>query len=324
MRPYFIAVACSWTAIILCAIFYSNQHPQLHWIMTAALPAFLIEAVFYVGAVVRETRIWLIDAVPLRLRALLLWLSGLIPYLVFSYSAGTFNAHAFGLLAALTGVLAYWFVLFPQRAAYEIGFLIVAAAPVVLHVFRRIYVSPDPHLRVDILGHLAWIHLGVAALLTIREWNPGAFGFWPHRREWRIGIACYLASILPIALLALALHDVRWAPMNGHWWRVTAVALGTFFAVFWVVALSEELFFRGVIQRALLDVSRSKVAAILVSAAFFGVVHLWFHQFPNWQRALVAAVLGVACGIAYAESGSVRAPMVTHAFVVTTWRVLFS
>jgi predicted Abi (CAAX) family protease len=48
------------------------------------------------------------------------------------------------------------------------------------------------------------------------------------------------------------------------------------------------------------------------------------HGFPNWRWASVVTLLGIACGIAYAKSGSVRAPMVTHAFVVTTWRLLFS
>jgi membrane protease YdiL (CAAX protease family) len=128
---------------------------------------------------------------------------------------------------------------------------------------------------------------------------------------------------VPIAVIAIALQDARWEPLQADWWRVAGIAIGTFFAFLWVVALSEELFFRGVIERALLDVSRSKVTAVLVSAVLFGSVHLWFHQFPNWQRAIVATVLGIACGLAYAQSGSVRAPMVTHAFVIAVGRVLF-
>jgi predicted Abi (CAAX) family protease len=55
----------------------------------------------------------------------------------------------------------------------------------------------------------------------------------------------------------------------------------------------------------------------------YGSVHLWVHEFPNWRRAAVVTLLGLVCGIAYAQSGSVRAPMVTHAFVVATWKVFF-
>jgi membrane protease YdiL (CAAX protease family) len=258
-----------------------------------------------------------------RVQALVLWLSAIVPYLVFAWPAGTISRPAFTVVALLSALLAYWFVLFPRRPVYDFGFLVIAAAPIALRVFKRLYISPDPHLRVDILGHLAWIHTGIAALLILREWNPGAFGLWPRLREWRIGFLWFAISIVPIAVIAIALQDARWEPLQADWWRVAGIAIGTFFAFLWVVALSEELFFRGVIERALLDVSRSKVTAVLVSAVLFGSVHLWFHQFPNWQRAIVATVLGIACGLAYAQSGSVRAPMVTHAFVIAVGRVLF-
>jgi len=272
MRPYFIALACSWTAIIVCAIFYSKQHPQLHWITTAALPAFMAEAMFYLGAIFYETRLRVAMLPSRRFQALLLWLSAVLPYLLFTLLAGTFSRNAFVLVALLSALLSYWFVLFPRRTSYDIGFLIVAAAPVVLRVFKRLYLSPDPHLRIDVLGHLAWIHTGIAALLILREWDPGAFGLWPKAREWRIGFLWFAISIVPIALVALAVHDVRFEPAQGDWWRIAGTAIGTFFGFLWVVALSEELFFRGVIERALLDSTRSKIAAVLVSAILFVVM----------------------------------------------------
>jgi membrane protease YdiL (CAAX protease family) len=291
--------------------------------MWAALPAFLLEAVFYLGSIFEETRTWLLQFRPARVQAAFLWFSALAPYLIFSLSAGTFARNSFYLLAALTAVLAFWYALLPRRVAYDVGFLVVAAAPLVSRVFGRIYSSPDEHLQADILGHLMWIRLGIAALLVLREWNPGAFGLWPRPREWRIGILYYLAGIIPLVLLALGLHDVRFELRAGEWWQIAGIGIGTFFGILWVVALSEELFFRGVIERALLNWAHSPVLAVAVSAVFYGSAHLWFHEFPNWRRATVGALLGVICGTAYAQTGSVRTPMVTHAFVVATWRVFF-
>ena len=292
--------------------------------MSAALPAFLFEAIFYLGSVYEETRNWFASLRPVRMQSALLWLSAIIPYLIFSLSAGTFQRNAFYLLAVLTGILAFWYVLLPRRPAYDFGFLVLAAAPVLLRVFSRVYLSPEPRvLPIEVLGHLTWLRLGIAALLIVRGWNPGSFGFWPQAREWRTGIFYYLLSVAPIILLALWLHDVRFAPIHGDWWRVAAVAIGTFFGALWVIALSEELFFRGVIARAALNEWRSPAVAVLISAALFGSAHLWVHDFPNWRRAAVTTLLGLACGIAYTQSGSVRVPMVTHAFVVTTWRVFF-
>ncbi|MBV8810018.1 MAG: CPBP family intramembrane metalloprotease [Acidobacteriaceae bacterium] len=294
-----------------------------HWVMTAALPAFLIEAFFYLGSVFKEPRDWIGRVGPPRLRAALLWVSAVIPYCVFALTADTFQRNAFYLLAALSAILAFWYVLLPRRPAYDFGFLVIAAAPIIARVFPRIYVSPDPHLRVDVLGHLMWIRLAIAALFTFRHWNPGEFGFWPRYREWRTGLLWYAVSAIPIIAMALAIHDVHFEPLHGPWWRVAAIVIGTFFGVLWIVALSEELFFRGVIERGLLDSWKSPAVAIVISSLLFGVVHLWFHDYPDWRRAVTASLLGAACGFAYWQSGSVRSPMVTHAFVVATWRMFF-
>ncbi|HEX4168038.1 MAG TPA: CPBP family intramembrane glutamic endopeptidase [Bryobacteraceae bacterium] len=291
--------------------------------MNAALPAFLLEAVFYLGAVFESTRGWFTTVRPKQLQGILLWVSGVLPYLVFSLLAGTYARNVFELLALLTGALSVWWVLLPRRAAYDVGFLVIAAAPVVLRVFPRIYVSPDPHLRIDALGHLMWIRLAIAALLVLREWNPGAFGFWPESREWRAGFIYYLAAIVPIVLLALGVHDVRFELARNIWWQSAAIGAGWFFAALWVIALGEEMLFRGVIERALLDRRAGKVAAITVSAVLYGSAHLWFRQFPDWRRAAVASTLGVACGIVYYQTNSVRTSMVTHALTVATWKMFF-
>jgi membrane protease YdiL (CAAX protease family) len=323
MRPFFIALVCTWITTIATAIFYYQHTIHSQWVMTAALPAFLIEAIFYLGSVFTETREWLGRLRPARLQAAILWVSAVIPYCVFALLSGMFQRNAFYLLAALSAIFAFWYALLPRRAAYDVGFLVIAAAPIVARVFPRIYVSPDPHLRIDILGHLMWIRLGIAALLVLRGWDPGAFGFWPRAREWRMGLLWYAVFLIPIVLVALATHDVRFAPLQGPWWRVGGIGMGTFFGVLWVVALGEELFFRGVIERELLDRWRSPGLAIVISALVFGAAHLWFHHYPDWRSAVTASVLGAGCGVAYWQSGSVRTPMVTHAFVVTTWRLLF-
>jgi len=323
LRPFFIALVAMWVGLPVAAWLYTTQHPSSHWIMTAALPALMVEAIFYLAAGFVETRGWFGRIGSRRAQAGLLWITALIPYLLFSFAARTFDHDAFYLLAGLCAVLAFWYAVLPWRFAYDAGFLVIAAAPMVLHVFPRIYGSPDGHTRVDVLGHLMWIRTGIMALLVMREWNPGWFSFWPEPEEWKAGVVYYLAAVVPLAGLAIALHDARWAPIEGEWWRVGGIAIGTFFGVLWVVALGEELFFRGVIERAALDTWSSPVAAVSISALLFGAAHLWFRSFPDWPQAAVAMLLGVACGIAYWRTGSVRVPMVTHAFVVTTWRVLF-
>jgi CAAX protease family protein len=322
-RPFFIVLACTWGALLAADAVYARQFPESQWITRALLPALALEAACYLASVFVQTRNYFTLFRPAKAQAVVLWLSALFPYLIFSLSAGTFHRNAFYLLVGLTAVFSFWHVILPRRPAYDFGFLVIAATPFVTRVFSRIYIAPDGHIRADILGHLMWIRLGVIALLVLREWDPGAFGLWPKAREWRTGALYYCAAVVPLVALALALHDVRWAPLTGEWWKVAGTAVGTFFGFLWVTALAEELFFRGVITHALLDHVPSQAAAVVLSAVIFGAAHLWFREFPDWRRAVVAGALGIFCGFAYARTRSVRVSMVTHTLVVTTWRLLF-
>lgn len=314
---------CSWVALFIAALYLYRQHPQSHWIMSAALPAFLLEAIFYLAAMFQTTRAWFARISSPATQGSLLWMSAVAPYLIFSVGAGNQPRSAFYLLAGLCALLAFWYVLAPRRAAYDVGFLVIAAAPIIERVFPRIYRSPDDHLRIDVLGHLMWIRLGIFALLVLREWDPGPFSPWPTRTEWKIGVLYYLAVLLPLVLIAMGVHELHFAVPREAWWRILGIGIGTFFAALWIVALGEELFFRGVIERALYDSWPSAMVAVAVSALIFGAAHLWFHQFPDWRRAVLAGILGIACGMAYVQTGTVRTSMVTHAFVVATWRVFF-
>ena len=322
-RPFLITLACTWISLILTAWLYSKLAPVSLWIWAAALPAFIIETLFYLGSVFENTRAAFARLGVSRVQAGLLWASAVIPYLVFSVGAGTFQRNAFYLLALLSAVLAFWHALFPRRIAYDAGFLVIAAAPLITHVFSRIYRAPDHDIRVDILGHLMWIRVGLIALLVLRQWRPGPVSLWPKRREWRIGALWFVVLSIPLVLLALGMHDVQLAAQISPWWRIPALAAGTFVGFGCVSGLGEELFFRGVVQRALLNTWRSPFSAVLLSSLLFGSVHLWFHQFPNWRAAIVAAILGIGCGFAYAQTGSIRASMVTHAFAVATLKTFF-
>lgn len=283
----------------------------------------MVETLFYLGSLVESSRFSFAGIEGRRRKAALLWLSALLPYLIFSLSAGTFNRDGFYLLALLSAVLAFWHAVFPRRLAYDLGFLIVAAAPFITKVFPRIYISPDEHLKVAILGQLMWIRVGLIALLVLREWDPGPITLWPKRKEWLVGAFWFALFILPVSFTAIGLHVLRYLPSPYPWWEWASIATATFFGFFWVVALAEELFFRGVIARAVLDWSNSPVLAVALSALLFGSVHLWFRHFPDWRYSIVAALLGIGCATAYLQTGTIRTSMVTHALTIVCWRLFF-
>ncbi len=278
----------------------------------------LCESFFYLASVFKQTRDLFKKLRSVIVQSLLLWLSALVPYLIFSLSANVFNRNCFYLLAGLTLIFSFWYAVVPRRVAYDIGFLVLAAAPQITGVFKRFYVIR----QMDVLGHTMWIHVGIFALLVLRDWKSGEFSFWPQPREWQIGSVVFVAAIAPLIGLSQAVHFAHFAAPTAVWWRVFAEGVAVFFGSLWVVALSEELFFRGFIQNAL-EKQWGTVSAILSASLLFGIAHLWTYGFPNWRYAIVTVLLGIACGIAYWWSGSVRGSMVTHALVVVTWRLFF-
>ena len=156
------------------------------------------------------------------------------------------------------------------------------------------------------------------ALPGIRGGVDARFRFWPDRAAWMTGLQ-YFALLLPVAGIVywgLGLVRFRPQPLN------PVLALATFFGILWVVALSEEFFFRGLLQPWLGQWTGSARAGLVLASLLFGSAHLGFqHHFPNWRFATVAAIAGYFYGLAWQRARSVQASMVTHALTVTLWRV---
>lgn len=279
--------------------------------------AFLIEIPFYLWPGFEAPRRWLAGLGRTR-AACLLTGTAAIPWLVYSLATGEAQAGRFLLLLAIAFVVSFWYVVLPAAGVIDALFLILIAGVYLSRSFDWIYVSPIPKQPISVLGHVMLIRTAALAILVLRGNVRAEFRFLPNRQEWLTGLR-YFVPALPVvglAYWALGLVKLRAHPLN--LWQTA----GTFLGILWVVALSEEFFFRGLLQQWLERWSGSVMAALLLSALIFGSAHLGFHRiFPNWRWTIVAAVLGVFLGLAWRHSRSVQASMVTHALIVTVWRV---
>lgn len=323
MRQFLTTLAVVWTAASIAAQVYSQQQHIPYRIEIALLPAFLIEIAFYLVpgfALVRKA----FDGLGSKpFRAVLLASSAVVPYLVESLGTGTFNVSSFLLLLAVVLVASFWYAAMRPNLSADLLFLAMMATVYLSKTFDHVYGRPLPHLALAILGRLMWIRLGVMAVLSLRSIEDARFGFIPSRHEWRVGVQLYLC-FLPVGIgLAYAVGFAHFHEPHMAWWRFALFFLGTFVAFLWVVALAEEFFFRAFLQRLLAREIRSDIAGLLAAAALFGSAHLWFGLFPNWRFALLGAAAGVFYGLALLKTRSVRASMITHALVATTWRMLF-
>ena len=290
--------------------------------------AFLLHISFYLVPGFPEVRRKLEDRFPpVRLAALILAAS-LAPYLLYSLLTGVFRLAALLELAVICAIPAFVFVLWPTRHPGLTWQDLVAggtiAAAVLGRAFPRIYLSPVEGLRVDSMGRFMILALGATAFLSLRRLEGSGFQFRVSAEDWKAGLRQF-GWFLPVgAALGWATGFAAWRPAPVAAWAYPFLVLGTFLGIYAVVALFEELFFRGVLQNLAAVSLGSAAAAQVVAAIAFGLSHLTFRDFPNWRFALVSAVAGWFYGRAYRERRSVVASSIVHGLVVTTWRVLFS
>jgi uncharacterized protein len=315
-RGFILAVVIGWILLTAAGFYYARLKSIPASLAAPLIAAFLIEYVFYLVPGFPSLREWLADNVPSRRLALLLALSAMAPYLVYSVAIGQFRAVAVSRLAALVLVLSFFYVLRRPSPARDLALLALIAVVFVTKFFRQIYISQVP--QVSILGQLMLIRLFASVMLILRRIEGTGFGFLPTVKEWKIGLRNFL-WFLPLGLgLWAGLGMLRVQASRTELLMLPLQFLG----MLWVVALFEEFLARGLLQQWLSDWTKRPNLALFLASSVFGLCHLWFPPYPNWKMAIVTAVLGWFCGKAYNEAGGIRAAMVTHALVATLRTVL--
>ena len=310
-KPYLVTVALIGLAgLALGSAYAATQHTPAG-VALALGAAGLLQLSAYASLAFPDLRRWW---TPARLLLFAPW-----PFLIYSVPCGVIRPHALVALLALVSAAGFWFHFLPRARLTDLGFVALMAVPMLFNWFGVIYPSVA-RLPAALLGHLLWIQVGLTTVLNVRAIDPG-FGFWPSNRHWRTGVLWYLAALPPLAIV------VAWTGFARFVWPATwlqcAAAIATFLGILWVVALSEEFFFRGLLQQWFEDWSGSSAWAIVCASLLFGAAHLGYRHFPNWRFAVVAALSGVAYGMAYRMGGGIRAAMVAHALLVTSWRTFF-
>jgi membrane protease YdiL (CAAX protease family) len=311
---FLAALLIAWMALGAAGVLYAHGRGISTPAAAPVIAAFLIETPFYLVIGFPDLRRRIAGArLPGGLPAYLA-VSALLPYLACCCGALPFQWMALARLVAMALAVGLWYVVLPAVAIADLGFLALTGALIVSKYLAPVY--PDylkQHLV--ILGHITVVQMAAMALTVQRGVPETGLGFWPNRREWRVGAIHFLYFMgvaWPLNLLLRATHTVAARPL----WVVGAVFLGAL----WVQALSEEFFFRGVLQSWMEAWTRNRTLALALASAVFGLIHYWFR---GWKWVILTAVLGWLCGRARNQTGGIRAGVVTHSLVVATWRAFF-
>ena len=141
--------------------------------------------------------------------------------------------------------------------------------------------------------------------------------FWNALR----GLLAYSIIGLPIGL---GIHFLHYNPAFPGILEFILGALGGYL----LIALIEEVLFRGLIQNLLTERVGNKWVALVIASLIFGLAHLnnttAGYASPNWAYALMAAMAGVAYGWVWLRTGKVTASALTHMLVNLIWGTFFA
>lgn len=309
-----------WVVLGAAGIIYARLKGIPAWAAGPLLAAFLAEFPFYLVPAFPRIR----ERLATRHLPAYLFASAVLPYLICCCGASQFQWSGLARVAALALAIGLWYVVLPRFWIFDLAFLALFPAVLLGHYSDAIYRPLYPGLQREmaVLDHVVLIQMTIVALMLIRRVPETGYGFIPTAREWRIGAQHYIYFLVTGLPLAFVLGAVHWKQHSPPVWSVAA----TFLGFLWVISLSEEFLVRGVLQGWLENWLSSRTAALLIAAAVFGAVHLWFttFPFPNWRWTLIAFVLGCCCGHARNQAGGIRAGVVTHALAVATWRAFFA
>lgn len=246
----------------------------------------------------------------------------LLPYCLFAVPRGLFSwpmAAAFLLIPLAMNGLLDWAdgmdisgtVMFRWQ---DVMALLLLGLPVEFHWLARAF-------PIGGLGALPKLLLFDAALygfLVTRRMPQVGFDLRIRVRDLKIGVREW-AFFAPIAIVLglftgfIQFHGRLPAPGNA-----LAAALVTFF----LVALPEEFYFRGLLQN-LLETRMSKRNALWMAAVIFGFSHFNKGMAFNGRYVLLAAIAGLCYGRAWLDRRRVTTSAVTHTMVDVVWSLWF-
>ena len=240
-----------------------------------------------------------------------------VPYLVFALPTGNFHWHF-----AVT-----MFVLPPALAAFlELSALppklfrqdVLAVAVLVATYMLRVLANAWPYLGMAVLPKLYIADLALYLYIVIRKLEGVGYSFLPTRPAVLVGLREWL-FFLPIGIgLGAALH---FAHFHARVPSGTGVAAGLL-VTFLLVAIPEEMFFRGILQN-LLETRSKPWIALVIASVLFGLSHFNKGASFNWRYVLLAAIAGVFYGRAWHARRELLASVITHTVVDVVWSLWF-
>ncbi len=253
---------------------------------------------------------------PLLVRILVPSIFG-VPYVLIARSAGMFRQDwllCFCLVPVLIAVL-LWHAKQndPQQKGNWRDFAILLVLGVAVDLR---WLEPAWPVHFAVFGKMILLDCGLYGFCVIRQLDGVGFDLRIRRTDLLTGLR-ELGYYAPIALiLGVALGFLHAHPQIPH----LSMAFAWVFT-FLLIAIPEEVFFRGWIQN-LLERRIGRGGALVCTAVLFGLAHFNKRSTHfNWRYVLLAAIAGLFYGRAWRKDRRIAASSITHAMIDTIWSI---
>ncbi|MBQ48506.1 MAG: hypothetical protein CMP10_13925 [Zetaproteobacteria bacterium] len=163
------------------------------------------------------------------------------------------------------------------------------------------------------------ICLTIMLAIGVRGLEGVRYNFKVQKQDWKImSLNLNLASVCIIPL-GFVVGFVRWAPLE---FEITQF-ISTFLGILLMVAIPEELFFRGFIQNLLQKSMKNQHHALILASILFGLGHFNNDAYPGGpipdiRYIFFASVAGYFYGKTWIKCGIFPAAII-HAIMDTIW-----
>src|SRR5579885_840062 len=196
LRWTHMLLAALWVVASVAGYVYAQQQHIPVSLAFKVLPAFLMEVGFFYVLGSDRLRAQ-VEQWPKVVTALALVAAAVLPYTAAELAVGSFGRRPFLIIAGLAAIVAFWYVVLPQRPATDILLLALVGFVWLSRILPAQYSSP-PKLQLAALAQLMWFRTGVFAMVVMRKSYDVGFGLWPDKRQWRVG-TMYFLLYLPLA-----------------------------------------------------------------------------------------------------------------------------
>jgi membrane protease YdiL (CAAX protease family) len=244
-----------------------------------------------------------------------------IPYWLVARSTSSFRASWLALYLTLPVVVAVLLWHAKQDDSQRRGnwqdltVLLVLGLAVDLRWFE-----PAWPTHLSVVGKLILLDSGLYGFLVVRQLTNVGFDLRVRAEDLRIGLREFV-FYAPIAVpLGLALGFLHWHPYLPGLIR----AASTWIFTFALIAIPEEIYFRGWIQN-LAERRLGRRNSLWLTAVIFGLSHFNKRSAHfNWRYVLLATLAGIFYGRAWRQRRRVAASAITHACVDAVWSLWLS